>query len=199
MNILICGEGVTELGDWLPSRAHRPEGARKGLIEALLRQAGLTGWEVRAALYWSKARKFRAGQFRSPDHRALLGLLQDAVENECEAVVFVRDRDGDVERERAIERAVTEGPSIVPEVALAGCVAVEEIEAWLLACKGQRGSESHAHPKEVFAGQFHDERHLDGKVAVVEAADLNALPPDAHSLHLWLSRARAVLGTTAAA
>ena len=81
---------------------------------------------------------------------------------------------------------------------MVGGVATQEIEAWVLACAAEPRSETHTDPKRVCADLGHDSTAK--KVSVIEGSSLQpgAIPPDAHSLLLWLSRARAVLGTAPA-
>jgi hypothetical protein len=195
VRLLICGEGVTDLGDWSTPQARTRQ--HSGVIEALLRGTVGDRWSVSAFRAWANARKFQAGDHRRPETRTVLGLLLDAREAECDAVVFVRDRDGYLEREEHVEAGIAEATVLFPNMSVIGGVAIEELEAWLLACKGLTKSESFRQAKEEFARRYPSEDHRQGKVAVVEAADLESLPADALSLRRWRGRALAAFSSSA--
>ena len=195
MRLLLAGEGSTELGDLAGDRAYRTPPLRKGVIEALVGKIAARTFEVVDGVPWKSGSLYRAGASRSAETRRVLGLLQDARDPKGAALVFGRDLDGHTERECDIERALEEAGSLFPTLALAGGVAINEIEAWLFALEGRHGSEAITNPDAAFTATHPGQDHLDAKVAIVEAADLGRIPEDARSLHLWLSRARAVLST----
>ncbi len=90
-------------------------------------------------------------------------------------------------------RGLAEAAATNSRLRLAGGLAIEEIEAWVLACCGFPRSEAVSHPKERFGELFPDAAQREGKVAIIERAGLHALPADAASFRLWLSRIRSAL------
>jgi hypothetical protein len=193
VKIFLAGEGIAELGDWSVARQYRHAPPRVGLIEALLLRLGQGPIEIGGATTWSSASKYSPRDRRANETRRVLGLAQDALESGCDALVFVRDNDRDAARRAAIERGLEEAAETNARLRLVGGLAIEEIEAWVLACCGVLRSEAVSHPKERFAELFPETDHREGKVGVIERADLDAVPVDAVSFRLWLSRARSAL------
>lgn len=142
MRIWLAGEGPTELGDWGNHPANRSTPAALGLLEALLRQVRAEGWEVHGGIRWKDIIKVGVGAHRRAETRNVLGAALDALENGCDALVFVRDRDRDTAREATIERGVLEAKREL-KLGVAGCLAVEAVEAWVLALRGEQWSEMH--------------------------------------------------------
>jgi hypothetical protein len=135
---------------------------------------------------WRRLRKFRAGE-RAGDDLNLRRLALDAREAGCDVIVFSRDRDGDEAREHSIEAALRSWPEDDPPIG--GGLAVESVEGWIRALRGERRSEGRRWPRLP--------EDTDAFVTLVEEADLHDLPGDAVSLRLWLDRVRAVLGVRA--
>ena len=183
--LIIAGEGPDELGRWYretPYRHVEPGSADvPGLLEALLDKMALLPSEIVDGATWKRVPLFRAGDRRAPETRRVLGLAALAVERRADAVVFVRDRDGDEDREADIEAGLEQARTLGFTAELAGGVAVEEIEAWLLALLGDRRAETFSRPKETLA-EKHGIRTRAQKVAVVEGADLDAGARRARSL-----------------
>ena len=75
--------------------------------------------------------------------------------------------------------------------------AVEELEAWVLAMHGERGSEHHADAKSVLERR-HGVRRREEMLTVIEACDFSRLPDDSSSPLAWLAMARGVFGSSAA-
>ncbi len=124
--------------------------------------------------------------------------MVEADEVGADVLVFVRDRDGDEERAAAIEEGLRLAREGTYSAKVVGGVAVEEIEAWILALLGERRSEHPKDAKRVLRNR-HGIADLGGKRAVVEDANLgnfpedanlDALPDDAVSLRAWLTRVR---------
>jgi hypothetical protein len=183
IRVLVAGEGPHELGDWAKEPQYRPQHPRDGVLLALMRRIQPDGWTVGRAVVWRHIRRFRVGE-RTGDDLNLRRLALDAREAECDVIVFSRDRDRDEARQRAIEGTLAAWPATDPRVG--GGLAVESMEGWIRALRGERGSENHRWPKLP-----------DGTtafVALVESADLDRLPADAASLRLWLERVRVALG-----
>lgn len=196
--VLLAGEGPDELGRWFretPYQEERRPGAElPGILEALLAKLDLAPWEIRDAVIWRSRRipLYRQGQRRAPETRRVLGLAALAKDCGVDAVVFVRDRDGDEEREADIEAGIEQAPTLGLDTPLAGSVAVEEIEAWILALLGDRSAERHAHPKEKLA-EKHGLSTREHKVAVVEREDIDASCEHAPSLRRFRERVSAAL------
>ena len=188
MKVFLSGEGPTELGDWskeLPYRGSPPE---IGVLEALLRKAWSQDYAVVEACLWKRIRKYKAENHMHPETRNVLGLALQAEEAGCDALVFVRDQDGDEERQEDIEEGIRLARSKGIEVDVIGGVAVQEIEAWILAILGERRSEQHRDPKQIL-----EERHgiaeREAMVEIVASRGLDGLAEDADSLRAWLAMA----------
>jgi hypothetical protein len=200
--LLLAGEGPDELGRWFREKPYREpapdEADVPGILEALLTKLDLAPWEIADAVPWRDRRipLYRAGERRAPETRRVLGLALLAAESDADAVVFVRDRDGEKEREADIEAGISQAPDLGLVTSLAGGVAIEEIEAWILALLGDRNAESHARPKERLAEEHGVQRRTQ-KVAVIEAARLEQQAQHAPSLVRFLNRVRAALGRSA--
>lgn len=188
MKIWLGGEGPTELGGWFSEPPYR-DPAKIGVLEALLRRIRKDGWSIEGATRWTKIRKFKAGDHRSKEQRNVLGLVLQAKEAGCDAVAFTRDRDRDPEREASINEAISEANDAA-EIEIIGGVAVEEIEGWILALKGQRKSEAHSDPKRELTDTDREEF-----VDTIESADFSKIPDDACSLEAWLERAEKAFAT----
>ncbi|MSP61902.1 MAG: hypothetical protein EXR72_16530 [Myxococcales bacterium] len=185
MNVLLAGEGQTELGGWANEPAYRT--GEKGVIPALLERVQ-PGWRIGDAIVWKQIVKYRAGDHREREARNVLGLVERARSCGFAAVVFTRDRDGYVAREEDVEKGIEKAAEMFPDVTIVGGVAVETIEAWILALLGESRSEAQHNPRTVLA-DTHSIRTVAEKVAAIALADLAAIPEDAGSLHRWLLRA----------
>lgn len=192
MKLFVSGEGPDELGEWARHPAYRPRAeepaAHGGILHALVRRLR-TEHVVVDAWRWRDVRKFRAGKHDAAEMQTVLGLALRAEELGCNALVFVRDRDRDAEREADVERGLEAARRF--DVQLVGGTANEEIEAWLLAMKGERRSELHADAKAVLRVR-HEIADRTAKMEVVETANLEAIPDDCESLRRWLARAKAL-------
>lgn len=198
MKIVIVGEGQNELGSWARHPSYR-EPPFPGVIEALLERVSCEGWEVADGILWRQIRKYRTGGHGTAETRNVLALVLQARERDCDAVAFLRDRDGtnanpNLERQEAVEEGIRrardeldESPEII------GGVAVKKLESWLVALLGMSGSEAMRRPEEVLEQRNVELKSTQKYVAVVREADMDTLPPDAKSLRLWLDRAKAVL------
>jgi len=191
MKIFFAGEGSDELAEWAGPRGYWPregEPAQGGILHALARQVR-GEHSTHDAVCWSAIRKFRAGDRRAPETRTVLGLALKAEESGCDALVFVRDRDGDEEREADVERGLAQALAKFG-VAIVGGTANEEIEAWLLAILGDRQAEQRRDPKEHLRAK-HGINARAAKLALLDGADLSKLDAAVHpSFVRWLERAR---------
>lgn len=106
LEVFLGGEGNNDIG----TRSHTPMGDDAGVVEALLRRVRPTGWRVAGARSWQSIRKYRArAAIKEPAHRDahnVRGLVLHAYEDACEMLAFVRNIDGEDQREEAIRRAL---------------------------------------------------------------------------------------------
>jgi hypothetical protein len=192
VRIFLSGEGPDDLGDWYSEPQHRSDPPEVGIIEALLRKVAEIDFTVVEACAWKRIRKYKSGKHARPETRNVLGLAIQAEEAGCDALVFVRDQDGYPDRQADVEEGVRLAKERCVTLALVGGVAVQEIEAWILALSGERGSQRHSDAKAVLA-EKHGITTRAGKVAAVEEADHARIPEDAASLREWLAMAGAAL------
>lgn len=192
IRVFLAGEGATELGGWADSIAYREKVPRLGVLEALIqREAPGASYQIVDAVIWKRIRKYRAGEFRSAERRTVLGLALMAKEASADAVVFSRDRDGEAERVGWIEAAIDDARELYASVTLAGGVAIEETEAWILSLGGDTRAETHADPKNVL--NSHGIRGTNAMVdAIANATNLRTCS----SLAAWLDRVSAALNST---
>lgn len=197
---MLLGEGANDLGRWAAQPPYREDDDRVGVIEALLRRCG-AGWEIADGRVWKavKATAYRAGQHAGLEQRRILRALQDLREADADidALVFVRDRDGDEGREADILRAIEVAKSQYRDFRVCGGVAVECIEAWVLGCMGQLRAESQA--VETVQARLARElgfepktNDLSDRIAAQPAADVAV---DASSLKKFCADLTAMLAT----
>ncbi|MCC6129316.1 MAG: hypothetical protein IT186_05255 [Acidobacteria bacterium] len=187
--VFLAGEGRHELGGWFDLPPYRDMDCSPGILEALLRKVAPEGdWQVGGAVVWTKIRKFQAGQHREAETRNVLGAALEARRTGCGVLAFTRDRDRSRERQRAVESGVAEAEEILEIV---GGMTIESLDAWILALRGERDTESLADPKAKL--RENGIQTTEEKVEAVQAADVRAILPDARSLRTWLARAREVL------
>jgi hypothetical protein len=198
MKVFLSGEGPEDLGDWYREpeyRGQRAPGARQGrdppkmgVIEAILRKAVAIDFTVVDACVWKRIRKFKSGKHARPETRNVLGLVLQAEEAGCDALVFVRDQDGDSDRQTDVEEGVRLATGGAYSPSIVGGVAIQEIEAWVLALLGERGSERYTDAKAALVKKRRITSSTE-KVAAVETADRNSIPDDAISLRNWMQMA----------
>ena len=159
-----------------------------GIIEAILRKAVAIDFTVVDACVWKRIRKYKSGKHARPETRNVLGLALQAEEAGCDALVFVRDQDGDSDRQTDVEEGIRLAMDGAFSPAIVGGVAIQEIEAWVLALLGERGSERHSDAKAVLEKKRRITSPTE-KVAAVETANPASIPEDARSLHNWMKMA----------
>lgn len=185
MKVFLGGEGPDDLGDWYNEPQYRSRPPVTGVVEALLGRVAAVPFTVIGSRVWKRIRKFQVGRPLDAETRNVLGLMIEAGEVGADVLVFVRDQDGDEDRGKAINEGLRrireggEGASVV------GGVAVQELEAWLLALLGERRSERRSDAKAMLEKE-HGIAGRARKVEVVERADLARVPDDALSLRAWL-------------
>jgi hypothetical protein len=122
-----------------------------------------------------------------------LALLAD--EAGAQVLVFTRDRDGEKERERDVEMGLVEARRENPSLRIVGGVAIEMIECWMLALRGDHHSQTCRDPKDELS-KLHQVASVQQMVDLVREAklELSAVPKDAESLREWLEQASGVFG-----
>lgn len=201
--VFFAGEGANELGEWHREPQWRSfSGGRMrggepvpGVLSTLLRKVSAEGWTTTNAIKWKDIPSLVPGRRDVEGHR-VRALFRLARESECDTVVFARDRDGaaNVDRERQIADAIAEEVGKGPlALGVVGGIAVEKIEAWVLALDGRSRSEDTAHPETVMTRELRvPVKDTAAMVAIAERADLDRVPEDARSLCAWIAAARRV-------
>ncbi len=195
IQVLLAGEGRNELGDHSAEDPFRPERPQPGVLEALLRSVRPDGWQIMGAILWKKLPKLRVGFGKRGEEQNVRAAFHHARKRGAAVIVFSRDRDGPrfSHRHEDIERAISTLRAEHGTPAIVGAVAVEKLEAWLLAIRGERRSEEPRHPEERLAAFGVASKDTAAMVALVERFGLSAVPEDAASLRLWLTRAQEAL------
>jgi hypothetical protein len=189
MKVFLAGEGKDELGDWFHHPSYRTGNDAPGLIEALLHKLGVDV-QVANGRRWKDIAKYAAGSKRSRENKNVLGAAQEALDLKCEALIFVRDLDGEPSRRAEIKQGLVEAAEKFPGLTVCGGVAAQQIEAWILALLGHHGSASHSDSKVALRAHGLETRAQ--KIDAVANADLARVPPDAESLKEWLDSAAAL-------
>lgn len=196
MKVFLAGEGPTDLGEHFDVNSTL---GVKGVLVALLDKIGFEH-EVVGAVPWKKIRSFRAGGsrrnvarpkgFKRREHLAVLQLRLMAKErSDAEAVIFMRDRDRNTARETDLEAGLAEAVAS-PGPPVAGGMAVEETEAWILAWLGDPKAERYPNPKLPLESE-HQITTTDAMCAVIEDRPVPALD-EGSSLRRWLGRVKAL-------
>lgn len=193
VKVHLGGEGKNELGSRALPEPYQ-SGDVPGVVETLLRRVEPEGWTAARATPWKLIRKFSANASMSAEQRNVLGLVEAAARGEIPVVAFVRDADGDSERTKEIEAAIQEASDVFPSVQVIGGTANPVLEAWILAMKGEHGTEklSKASAQTKLKEQGID-KDTAAMTSVVTDADFGRLPADAESLSRWMERAKQVL------
>ena len=194
VGVFLGGEGKNELGRRAGAPTYQTD-EDPGVLQTLLRRVENQGWTVAGAVKWADIRKYPAKGPLSAEERNVLGLVVEAQRSKAEVVAFIRDAD-DTDRHKTIEAAIGKARSLFPNIDLIGGTAVPVLEGWILAMRGQHGTEklSKAGAQKRLDDMGVDrENTTSAMVRVVTEADLERLPEDARSLRAWLDRARGVL------
>lgn len=186
--VFLGGEGKTDIGNAAAAPAYADPPV-PGVVQALLDRALPGQWVQVGAKAWKDIVKFKAGGHKAAETRNVLGLALRARDAGAELVVFVRDRDGDAQREAAIEAGIAE----VIGVRVVGGVAIETIEAWVLACDGDKAAEKRLDPKGELARRGYETTAA--KVDVVTEKFAEERLDGAVSLGRWIGRLRTATGT----
>jgi hypothetical protein len=196
--IFLAGEGPNELGSWHSEREQRVPGKEYlGTIETLLRKVNPAGGQVIDGTRWKNVRKYPAPSCGA-EERNVRGAAQMARDAGCDVLAFTRDRDKpeNIDRQKDIERGIAAVQDDSKDtLRVIGGMAIERLESWLCALSGKTKSEKlrKTRVEEILREYGVDPKNTETFVKIVEDADLNKLPKDAHSLNRWLDAARAVL------
>ncbi len=192
LRVWLGGEGRNELGGRDGDPVYQND--QPGVIETLLRAVRPEGWHVAGATKWSRIRKLQPGK-ATAEQKNVLGLALDARESQCQVLAFVRDADGDADRIRDVDEALKRAGEMFPSLRIVGGTAVNVLEAWVLAAKGDTKTESLG--KVAAQTRLQDEgfapKDTLAMVGVAAKVTLEKLPTDAASLRAWLLQAAKAL------
>ena len=186
---LLAGEGKTELGEWAKEPPFRELPGEVGVLAALLERAAGSAFKVVDGVAWKNIRKYRAGNHASAEARNVLGLALYARRVPCDAVVFSRDRDGSVERQRDLDEGIRRAREDFPDLVVIGGIAIENIEAWILVLLGADGESMSFRKTKAELETRLGIATLQGMVDAVRRASMDSLPSG--SLCAWWECARA--------
>jgi hypothetical protein len=205
VKVLLVGEGDNELGkkpDWT-SPVREP-----GVLEALARMLVAEGWSVASWLAWKDVRKYQAGRSSGADQRTVEIACLKAMEWGCQAVFIVRDSDGDTHRLSAMSAGIEAAAhKLNSPLRYAVGLAHQQLEAWVLACRGEPGSERMGQKKLDERLRHHsaqldplrscglNDKSTSVLVMLVKNSRLDELPADATHLRHWLQQVRAALSS----
>jgi hypothetical protein len=172
-----------------------------GVIEALLRRARDTGWEIVGALNWKRLPKLRA-RGPSPDEGQQVARLMLMAQDDFKADVLAYIRDADDEKQHrcdAHRRGKEEGAALAPSLNVVGEIAAPSIEGWILAMLDVRKTEEMTVTKatRLLKDRGIGEKDTKAMARVVETCpDLTKVPNDATGLRTWCAAARSALAST---
>lgn len=189
--VFLGGEGPNDLG---AGNAIAGDDNPEGVVHALLSKAQVADWKIVGTRRWKDIRKLKVGQNRDAERQNVLGIHQHAREAQADVLVFCRDQDDDSRRARTIQAAVLECRS--PTMAIVGAVAVLKLESWILAIRGEVGSESLPDAEGVLTARFGVAKKATAQMVncVLHAPPIKDLPSDALSLRAWLAAWLAAFG-----
>ena len=202
LKVYLAAEGMNELGDWCHTPPYRKAGGAIGVLEALLGRIAPEGWRIEDAICWKDLRHVAIDRREKADAMNVRRAALKAAEAGCDILVFCRDRDGEPTRGSEIEEAIAVCGTDWPELRLVGGVAVEKLEAWLLAMHADRRAESRQDPASALGrkkGLSTSKGHVTTTemVEIVLRSDLTEAAARSTSLALWLRRARAAFTPSA--
>jgi hypothetical protein len=187
--VFLAGEGTNDIGSFAMS-PERHDLKEAGVVGALLRKIRQSGWEIVGGIPWKHLHKVRAkGASRGEESNVMAAALRATDPDvDADVLVFVRDTDGDSERQEAIEQGLARAEATF-SLKIVGGVVDFVLETWILALKGETATEG-ARKGEVEqrakAAGFGDKNGF-AMIAIVDAADLDAVPSDAMQLLSWIT------------
>lgn len=183
MKVWLAGEGTNDIGSLAKGAqaSHEYLGALHVLLCASCPEAEVIGGER-----WKSVPKLRVGtKGAGAEAQTVAGLQLRAEENNADALVFMRDRDTERDREQQIELALAN--STFPT---AGVVSVETLEHWIAAVAGRSKSEklSGSQVDTILRELNIEKKSTHSYVTWLSSRSLDSLPLDAKSLRLWIRR-----------
>lgn len=183
MKVWLAGEGTNDIGSLAKDAqtTHEYPGALHELLRLSCPDA-----EVIGGSEWRSVPKLRTGsKGAGAEAQTVAGLQLRAEEKNADALVFMRDRDGDRDRQTQIESALAN--STFPT---AGVVSVETLEHWICAVSGRSKSErlSGSQVDARLAQLKVKKKSTQSYVAWLSSRSLQKLPQDAKSLRMWIQR-----------
>lgn len=193
--VFLGGEGANELGSLARDPVYQPAEPQPGVLETLLRSVQPEGWEVAGAKVWKRIVKYKAKGPVNAEQRNVLGLALEAERANAHALAFLRDTDGDADREEAIQAAIPTAKALCPTLEIIAGTPKPLLEAWLLALKGQTKTEGLSKTQAVKRLAEHvPEKDTAAMVDYVrDARPFAQIAEDAVGLRSWLSEAERVL------
>lgn len=174
MRAFVSGEGRHELGKWDEEPSNRAESKRSdGVLVELARKKGAT-IEVCGGMPWRKVPKYVARGRRSAEEGTLRKLVQLALDERAELLIWARDTDHDKDRQRQLEQ--THDALKVEDtfgLSVRGGPAVPCIDAWVLAIAGDVSHPERLSPDRL--KQLAEERSLSSEPEMVEHIRSKAL------------------------
>ena len=186
MKIWVAGEGPNDIGSLARGDSDQ---TYPGVLQILLERLDLD-IDVVGGSVWKSIPKLRVGSGGlGAEGRTVAGLRLHAEEAGVEALVFVRDRDGERSREDEVEAALA-----TPGLPTAGVCVVERLEHWLLAIGGRKKAHklSAKQVSEWLQSAGITEKQTEDYVTWLSERSLEQIPQDAKSLLTWLDRVRAL-------
>ncbi|HAJ79788.1 MAG TPA: hypothetical protein DCO75_08440 [Fibrobacteres bacterium] len=191
--IFLAGEGKNELGSWANEPDNRNQ-KQKGVLETLLLNVKDSGWTIKDAICWKNIRKYKVGEHRSPDQRAVIGACLMAVEKGCTAIAFTRDSDGVKDRVDEVKNGIKDSlEKFNFKTHIIGGCAEPFIEAWILAVSGKNKTEQISTDEAKKSLESLGIETTSQMTDCIEACGIDNIPDDAKSLKDWLKQAEAVL------
>ncbi len=198
MQVVLVGEGKHELGN--------VGSGRGGFLHEVLDRCHPGAWSAAHSLLWKDvARKLDVGSAGHgkglPETKALrrlghhLNAVRERGELHVDAVVLLRDADGEGRRKDVEAGSVDLRSMLGTQVQVAAGVPEPCLEGWVLALAGKAISEtrSSAHAKQV--AEQHGVGDLDAMTSLVRSADLDAASKGSKSFGRWLVAVRALSPT----
>ena len=194
ITVVVAGEGKTELGGLAAHPPYRAASPDDGVVVALLRVLE-PDLHVQNGKLWRELPKLRVGEgsLADAEFKNVRKLAVWANGEGAQVLAFVRDTDGDVEREQAIERGLESLGDLALSVRVAGGCAERCLEAWLLALAGVTNTESLSAKRAKADAESRGLSTTAEKVAHVQQHGRRKLAADADRLHQWIIRAEAAI------
>lgn len=188
VRVWLSGEGPNELGGWCMAAPYTRPAERGALVAMAEKRVGEL--EIVGATVWKDLRRYRAGRSDEDNVRKLALIAEEAG---CDAVLFLRDTDGDDEVSAAVTRGVLLARGDVErELHVVGAAMHPCLEGWVLAWMGSR--QTHKMGKNKAQRMLEEQgvtlKNTAAYVAIIDAADAPA--EDVEALRRWLEEVAAL-------